>query len=251
MAFPPRRGHPYHRAQKRGDAAFTQTKMTGASSSLHFYRGLAVERAWRIFSGGLRGPSGPAQISGLFQTITRIFFTRGEALKPPRSHLFLSSSHIMISLLSTTCFKIILRNGQIVLSNVHHFIWRVSRWPSDMEIIRLSGVQIWMHAMGITSSHLWAHWPVCATDFCYFTTHTLKFIVLHHVLRVQFSSRLKAKPGCLCLRCKLYINNVNIVSYRLKWKVHKAGMQQWSWATGAVIAVAVTTTKWCATILNL
>lgn len=128
----------------------------------------------------------------------------------------LSGSHIMISLLST-CFQIIRRNSQIVLGSVRHFIWSVSRWPCD---IRLSGVQIWMYAMGITSSHPWAHLPVCATDFCYFTAHTLKFIVLHDVLGVRFSS--KAKPsrreamwsswGVLCLRCKLYISNVNIVS---------------------------------------
>lgn len=34
--------------------------------------------------------------------------------------------------------------------------------------------------MGIISSHPWAHFPVCATDFfSYFTTLTLKFIILH------------------------------------------------------------------------
>lgn len=295
MAFPPRRGHPYHRAQQRGDSAFTQTKMTGASSSLHFYRGLAVERAWRIFSGGLRGPTGPAQISGLFQT--EWWSTRNSAVSPrltvgghvrqphqratlagggaqnaasrryqnqrttvgldlSRSKktspfeyphglirwpghcclctvplvliLDLSTKYFFLCWVHTSwshClarFQIIRRNSQIVLGSVRHFIWSLSRWPCDMEIIRLSGVQIWMYAMGITSSHPWAHLPVCATDFCYFTTHTLKFIVLHNVLGVRFSSRLKAKPsrrevmwsswGVLCLRCKLYISNVNIVS---------------------------------------
>lgn len=166
----------------------------------------------------------------------------------------------MISLLNKTCSQIIVRNSQIVLGNVRHFICRFSRWLSDMEIIRLSDVQIWMLAKGIISSHPRAHFLVCATDFCYFSTRTLKFIILRDAsygsslaenLKQRPSGRPSGPAGVsyvsavnVSLATRLLFPHRLITAWGVKKSTRQGCSTQQSCATGAVSVAATTSRLW-------
>lgn len=163
----------------------------------------------------------------------------------------------MISLLNRTCFQIIVRNSQIVLGNVRHFIWRFSRWLSDMEIIRL-----WCPNMNVSHGHNIKSSSSPFPRLCqgFFKLFYYSHFEVHHSLRpflwVEFSSKFKAKAfrreaiwsgwARLCLCCKRFIRNVIIVSLQANYRTRsrKSTRQgrstQRSWATGAVSVVATT-----------
>lgn len=65
--------------------------------------------------------------------------------------------------------------GQCSPFNLKRF--QMAEWRGNHQALWCPNMNV---ATGTISSRPRAHFPVCATDFCYFITHSLKFIVLHN-----------------------------------------------------------------------